>query len=398
MEMRLTLLFFLLACSTGLGQQDSCSVPVNVIAPDLSSLPKGEADAFVETWRQNILAMKYRLPNGGWDPRGEVADFTLTLIRARGWAPQTLRPGPVTGLKIKMIQLKNLPPGAFIAGDKTHPLQTRSFAINQDPRRIILVVENDKRVTPAARTIEGAVVSDILSKARAEDSFALLTAGGPRLALGFSSSQEALGAAAKQLAAPPQGKWEKRGGVLDALLEATTWFQPARATDSIFLFAMNLEGKHGVSLARVRATVISGHIRIFGFELGEVSQPDLVAEFPHPGALFSMPEIGLGNVDHFFALSSESGGEVIPENTLGGKTYQLNAGRLNALQGAAQVLYRFIAECFLVQLEPSSARPVVGLKQEVLLQHPWVRLSFPQDVPACINATTPTRREANGTQ
>ncbi|MBZ5543683.1 MAG: hypothetical protein LAO07_08390 [Acidobacteriia bacterium] len=352
MRRYLVTVLLLSVCHPGLAQQPACTVPATVVAPDLSPAQKASLDAM--DWQPPLPSLKYQ-----W------LDFITPLLES--------------------VPVTNLSADAFVARDKKGPIRVLSATYDRGPRRVILVAENGKKMPAAARKIEAAVISDVLSKARTEDSFALLTARGPRVDLHFGSSREAIRAAAEQLENPPRGKPGK-GGVLDAVLEATTWFQPPRAGDSIFVLALHAESKHRASFSEVRATLAVGHIRVFACELGQISQPN-PEDLQHTsfdGGYSSTTYIPVGNVDHLVALSNGSGGLTVGEDTEK-RNYTLSDGRLKRLQYEAEIMYKAVTEHYLVGLDSASPNLSIRLASSVLSGTPWATVSYPTYLPPCSN-------------
>src|SRR5439155_1546977 len=86
-----------------------------------------------------------------------------------------------------------------------------------------LVAENGKDVNPAARKVEASVLEAMVTTARAEDSFAMLTSGGRRKELRFGTPRDALLSDIHELSSPSAGK-SQGNSALDAVLEAGGFF------------------------------------------------------------------------------------------------------------------------------------------------------------------------------
>jgi len=370
-----------LICAAPSAGQLPCSVPADVLVPDLSSLPKTQADAMVAEWKQHIQEMREHRRDWSWQ-----VDWGLFGSVGR----------PGSCLPPDCASVANLSAEGFVARDKNGPVRVRSATYDRGPRRIVFVVENAKKMPVAARKIEAAVISHILAKARPQDSFALLTARGPGLALRFGSSRDAIRAAAEQLGNPPQG--EPGGeGVLDAVLEATTWFQQPQPGDSIIVMALRLEGKHNASFSDLRAAVTAGRIRVFGFQLGEYSYEDLGR-----GRTFEswdVQDFGRSVLfDWIRALAEATGGALVLENTEEGKQYKLTDDRLKELQVGGEMIYRRVVECYILQLDSIGPHLVIGLAPPVLEQLPWASVVYPKSLPPCSNTTTPTPAQPETTK
>jgi hypothetical protein len=122
---------------------------------------------------------------------------------------------------------------AFVARRGTESLAIRSVNLDAGPRRIVFVVENGKNVNTAGRRVEAAVLRGIVDNARTTDSFSLLTAMGPRREVPLDATREAVLSAIDELSSPAKGSSQARP-ILDSVLEAATWLQPAQPGDSKF--------------------------------------------------------------------------------------------------------------------------------------------------------------------
>lgn len=269
---------------------------------------------------------------------------------------------------------RDIPVEAFLARDKKHPISIRSVTIDRGPRRIVIVADNGKEMTVGAREIEAAVITDILSKARAEDSFGLLTARGPRIEFSLHSRPEVIQAAAEKLETSAQGQSQTSEGVLDALLEASIWLQPPRPGDSIFLLAMRVEGKNRVSVSRVRRALGAGRIRLFSFQLG-------------PASIWGPTFMGVPTSaeisDGMFSLTSRTGGVGEWENT-GEYRYESQDVRLQQLRDIAEQMYNAITEYYVVELSSVGPHVAISLSPEFekRLLVPMDVL-YPRDLPSC---------------
>ncbi len=367
----------------------------------LSTKEKHQAAAFV----QNAKRLDREI---GWHYTGEWW---------RALLPAESAPPPVTSARLLVMPGAKALPGSptewLFAYERTIWGKRRRVAIasvtaDRSPRRIIFVAENGPEMTKAARAIESAVVAEILSKARPEDSFGLLTAGGPRAALGFGSSRAELLAAAKTLANPPSVTGTSRG-VRDALLEATTWFRKPKPGDAIFVMTMGLEGKNpgflgtlrhvttlGVaqrsqaSYAQDRAAVLRRHIRVFGFQLGSSSYngpacpasmcgvPILPNEFGEAAGFGSLG----GDREELLGLSwATFGGYVLADTD--DADYSLTPSGLARLESYADAMYAAISEYYVLHLSSRSKNLVIGFKPKVQNQFPFSFVFYSPNPPAC---------------
>jgi hypothetical protein len=280
--------------------------------------------------------------------------------------------------------VRHLSADGLVARNKKDPIPILSLTTDSGPRRIVFVLENGRPMPAAARKIESEVVSDILSNARAEDSFALLTARGPREKIGFGATHDALKATAEELGNPSQRKSDG-DGVLDALLEATTWFQQPQAGDSIILMTMGLESHHKVRYAKVRTAVADGRIRVFILLLGQ-----FVVGFDSSGVAFAadgpprFTEDVLPNLENVLALGICSGGAVAQEKTDDPmRRYTLTDHRLRRLKNVGEQMYKAITECYLAELNCPSRNLVIDLADPIRKRLPKAMILYPRLLPRC---------------
>jgi hypothetical protein len=345
----LTCLFAIVLCSPGpeiFAQQPTCTVPVNVIGPDLSSLSKDQAEDRTAAWLQQ-WGNQHPYPWGG------------ALGSKPLWAP-----------------VRDVPADAFVVRDKKHPVPVESVTVDRGPRRIVFVADNGAKMTLAARKIEAAVIANVLSKGRAEDSFALLTARGPRMALPFGAGLDSMKAPADKLSGLAQGQG-KGESVLDAVLEATSWLQPPKAGDSILLVAMRVEGGNRVSSRKVRNALRAGGIRLFGFQLGPSFVVNKNLEEP---ALYS------GFIHGMLTLAKISGGVVVVEDTEE-SNYRLDTEDLDLLKTNAEQMYSAIVQYYVLRFDSIDPHQIVRLYPVFKKQpHIPLRVLYPHYSPNCVSA------------
>lgn len=223
-----------------------------------------------------------------------------------------------------------------------YPIREPSVSKDCGPRRAVIVVEDDKRMTPAGRAIIAAVIRRVVSEARPQDSVALISARGPRLELPLDSNREAVLAAARRLESPPAG--ESHGpATIDAIGKAVLWLQPPAGRDAIFVVAMNVEGRHHASISRLRKSLVHGGILVFGFELEAVPQPDPnMAIFPNENGIESnRPAAFIGNIDNLEELTGRSGGFMVGpwEDLTSNPRAMPSQERVDAIASAAEGMY-----------------------------------------------------------
>jgi hypothetical protein len=277
----------------------------------------------------------------------------------------------------------NLTAEDFFAHDRKHPIAVRSITIDRGPRRIVFVLENGKRMTPVLQGIAAAVISGFLSNARTEDSFGLITGGGPRVDLRLGSNRDTLRAAVEQTATRSTAVLQARG-VRDAVLEAAAWLNPAQPGDAIFIAALDLRGKSDATFSKVRDAVAARHVRVFGVELGEGPTSPYFGDWSSE-QLATVPSVGFGNVNHLALLVKSSGG------LLGGPLLPiLVPPPPDSLSAAGGRMYDAISVYYDLQLDSVGKGLIVGLAPPVQNRFPWAFVSYPRDVAACWATASPT--------
>jgi hypothetical protein len=341
----LGLILLVSAGSTSLGQQSPCTVPVNVLTPDFSSFPKADADRVFAVWK-GLYGGKTVTRGMGAPSFADFGDLRVPLWTAR------------TGL----------PAEAFIARDKKRAVSIESVAIDRGPRRIAFVADNGKEMDASGGRVETAVIADILSRARAEDSFALLTVGGPRVALPFGSSRDAIRAAVDALAKAPQGKPDKESA-LAGILEAASWLQPPQPGDSIVVLSVLPQGKHNATFKDVRRALAAGRIRLFYIPLRESFLP-FHWDWPNEG----------GNSSPFDmeSLVRASGGTEIPSRSL------------EHLKHNVQQIYDAIAEYYSLRVGSAGPHLNINLSPEFQTRLPMAVILYPWNLPPCPGPATPS--------
>lgn len=263
-------------------------------------------------------------------------------------------------------------------------LAIRSIETDTAARRIVLVAENEKRLSPAARQVEVGILGTILNHARAEDSFAFLTAQGPRQELRFGTPREALASAIGELSTRASGK-DRGLPTLDAVLEAANWLQPPQRGDSVVLLTLGL-GIDDPAYGRVEKALTNAGQRLFGFQVGRILAGIYgVGLVPGPnGAMVPTATIE-PNRHTAFDLSDETGGFFFEEDTEGNprRTYRLTAGRLRFLEGYGLQLYKGIVECYRIRLEALPGHFTIDLNESLRQKLPKARVLYPRGLKPC---------------
>jgi hypothetical protein len=292
--------------------------------------------------------------------------------------------------------VRHVPADGFIAHHGGEALAIRSVDTDTGPRRIVLVVETGKNVNQAARKVEASVLGAIVTNARAEDSFAFLTAHGPRKELPFGAPRDVLLSSIGELSLPAMGKNQSKS-ILDSVLEAADWLRPSQQGDSIILFTMGLGPLGESGYGRVANTLNASGIRLFGFQLGTfyagiysvglAPSPGGPNGFP-PGVLLPSARID-PNRETIFGLADEAGGFFLEENTEGDPQlrYQLTGGRLQQLDKFGGQLYKGIMEYYRIRLGAAPKGFTIDLTDPLRQQLPRAHVVYPRKATRCSSAS-----------
>jgi hypothetical protein len=271
------------------------------------------------------------------------------------------------------------------------PAKIEGVSSDRGTRRILFVVETGKQIPPIVRKLEAEIVAEILKNARPEDSFALLTAHGPRREVRFGASKETFRSTVEEIGIGATGKNEGTG-VLDAIFEGINWFQPHNTGDAVLVLTMGIESSHQVSFAKTRDGIAKAGIHLFGFQLGPFIEG--YGQIGLGTGPFGQPTI-TGWIDpnreNLFALSRYAGGFVVLENAEGDpwKEYDLTDQRLHAIRHAAQQEYKAIVEFYKIQLAGSPKDLEIGLADSIRKQLPQAEVIHPRNDQSCLEASSP---------
>jgi hypothetical protein len=320
-----------------------------------------------QRWHRSFLLLFFSAGAAGQNQRCEV-EVPLNIVT------------PDVGL------VRNMPQESFVAHHGPNALAISSVNADSAPRRIVLVVEDGKNVNPAARKVEVSILGAILAKARAEDSFAFLTARGLRKELPFGTPRDALLSAIEGLSSTPSGK-NRAASALDAVLEAASWLQPSQPGDSIILLTMGLAPSGGEpEFGRVGKALNAAGIRLFGYQLGRPYLGIYTVGIAHSTGGSVLPTATVDpNRETIFELADKTGGFFLEENTEGDpqREYSLTDERLRQVNKFAGQLYKGIAEYYRVRLVAAPEGFVIDLTDSVRQQLLQARMVYPRNIRPC---------------
>lgn len=227
---------------------------------------------------------------------------------------------PVSVIKANGDPVEGLTAADFSAQMKKQSLPVQSAAYEASPRRILVVLDETRELSAEGRKAEMAFATAVISSAQPQDSLALLTARGTAREVKFGADRGALLRALSENS-EEQGRG-KQFGVLDAVAEGITWFGEPQPGDAIVIIAMDLEGNHNTNPQKVAKLLEEHRIRLFGAAFGHLQLANQTR------GTQGTSKDGLGYVDpgiplwgqngdaNFLPLTVNSGGYVVPEDTL----------------------------------------------------------------------------------
>jgi hypothetical protein len=290
--------------------------------------------------------------------------------------------------------IRDLNASHFVAQGKHEPVKVVAATEDRGPRRILLVLETGRDVPERVRAAEYSIVADMLSEARPEDSFDLLTTRGPNKEVGFGQSRDAILVAVKELETNTDSK-HHGNGVLDALMAAARWFDEPKIGDAILLMSMGLESEHHASFKQVRKELTDRQVRVFSLlfaprMLGEIYGPLVRLSAAGRPQLLSNPAV-FANREDESSLSWGSGGYSVQVDIVGDgqREERLTDDKLEALITAASRMQSAITEYYRLTLNPSLVQVTLGLASDLKNKVPNAVVVYPTQLPACPVAKNP---------
>jgi len=289
--------------------------------------------------------------------------------------------------------LRDLNASQFIAQAKHTPVKVTEATQESGPRRILLVLETGRHVPERVRVAEYNIVADVLSEARPEDAFGLLTARGPVKEVRFGQPRDAILAAVKELETGTDSK-EQGNGVLDTLMTGAQWFDEPKPGDAILLMSLGFESPHRASFGQVRKALTDRQVRIFSLMLGT----RMIGTYTGPTISFfsERPQVLLDpsyspNMEDETSLAWGSGGYSAQVDIVGSgqQEQQLTDKRLEALKTAASRMQSAITEYYRLTLNSSPAQITLGLAPEVKNKIPNAVVLYPRQLPPCSGSGNP---------
>lgn len=283
----------------------------------------------------------------------------------------------------------------FVGRLQKRPVNVKLVAFDDGPRRVLLVVDANKKLSADSRKAEGEMVRIILENARPQDTFALIPAHGNGPQVKFTTDRSAITLA---LGAESGGKGGKEPGVLDSVMEGIEWFEGQQSGDSIVVIAADTEGNHKTNARLVSSALQERHIRMFGLALGPVATQSSVAggtitSTTSQGLAYAKPLVGEFVYDtgdeHFFPLTVNSGGLVLGAlNMDSRRSYSLADPKvLQAVRQKALSVLKMVSAYYRMQIEPpQSAHPQdwsLTIKEEMQKHAEPMFVLYPRQLGPC---------------
>lgn len=245
-------------------------------------------------------------------------------------------------------------------------------AVNYDttPRRVLLIVDTSRRLVPEIRKATAMMADYLVSNARPQDSFALLTVRGAKRQVRFGQSRQEFVKTIQELVADPKEP-VRAPNILDAIMEGLAWFGEPQRGDALLILADHLEedqegplytsrqvGGNGpmqgvvhnltgspedASKAKFKAVTgaISDHqVRVFGLQVGSVRLNASVTAKVTP------------DDENLFGIAQGSGGFAVLDSTDSFGSYVLTEERIKGLQHKAWLLYGAISQFYVLRVQP----------------------------------------------
>src|ERR1051325_108087 len=278
---------------------------------------------------------------------------------------------PVGVISVTGDVFRGLAPEDFDAHIQKKPVGLKSLTYDDGPRRILIVVDTNRKLSADTHKAEGIMVETLLAGARPKDTFALLRARGPGREVDFTDDRRAITEAMSAA-----GKEGKEPGVLDTVMAGIEHFGVPQSGDAIVVIAADLEGNHKTNAKTVAKALEEHRIRLFGLALGPVMTRNSVAggsmtSTTSQGLAWTTPLVGdvvynTGD-EHFFPLTVNSGGLVLGAmNGDSRRSYNMGDPRLvQDIQQKARSVSKMIGAFYRMQVEPPPLSHAQDWSQDV---------------------------------
>jgi hypothetical protein len=283
----------------------------------------------------------------------------------------------------------------FVGRTQKKPVPVKTITYDDGPRRVLIIVDTNKKLSSDLRKAEVELVQALLAGARPEDTFGIMPARGVGQDVKFTADRSAITQALNQFG---EGKG-KDSGVLDAVMIGIEWFGEPKPGDAIVLIAADTEGNHRTNAKQVAKALVDNHIRMFGLALGPVQTKSSVASSTvtsttSQGLAWTKPMVGEGvyltGDENFYPLTANSGGMVLGAmNGDSRRSYSMSDSRLvQELRVRARFIAKTIASYYRVQVEsPQLSHPEdwsLEISEEIRKHSQQMWVLYPHELGACL--------------
>jgi hypothetical protein len=284
----------------------------------------------------------------------------------------------------------------FVGRLQKKAVTVKLVTFDDGPRRVLIVVDANKKLPADSRKAQGEMLRTILDNARPQDTFALISTHGHGPQVKFTADRSAIKAALGWDNGPDNGK-EKELGVLDGVMAGMEWFGTPQLGDSIVVMAADMEGNHKTNAKLVASALEEKRIRMFGLALGPVTTKNSVAgetiTNASMGMAYSRPAVGdavyTTGDDNFLPLTVNSGGMVL--SAMNGDSYHSynldNPQVLQSVRQKALSVSKMISAYYRMQVEPPQlAHPEdwnLAINPEVQKHAPPMFVLYPHQLGPC---------------
>lgn len=240
----------------------------------------------------------------------------------------------------------------------------KSVTFDDGPRRLVLVVDTNKRLSSNTHRAEIELVKSIVAGSRPEDSLGLIPAHGPGGIVKFTDDRSKIVDALESNTTTGKDR-----GVLDAVSDAIEWFSDPHPGDAVLLISASTEGNHKTNAKQLAKALSAHHIRFFGLALGPVMTRNLTREAvmtstTSQGMAYTQAGVGdfvydTGDED-FYPLTMNSGGAVVavlnPQSQQGGD--HMDDPRVQQfVRSRAQLIINAVHSFYRVQIDQQISHP-----------------------------------------
>ncbi len=302
---------------------------------------------------------------------------------------------PVGVISVSGDVFRGLAAEDFIGRVQKRTVTVKALTYDDGPRRVLIVVDTNKKLSADVRKAEGEMVRTILASARPEDTFALITAYGNGRQVKFTPDRSAI---TTELGWDGGANGGREPGVLDAVMTGIEWFGAPQPGDAIIVIAADMEGNHKANAKQVAKSLEAGHIRMFGLALGPVQTKSSVAggsmtSTTSQGLAYTKPLVGdfvynTGD-EHFYPLTTGSGGLVLAAmNADSRRSYSMNDDHLvQEIRQKALAVSKMISGYYRMQIEPPQlAHPEdwsLDVNEEIRKHSRQMFVLYPRELGPC---------------